>query len=183
LIYIHEYVNILFDKEDQTFISSDDVMIESFGGQIPAMFFIYRDQMGRSIKILMEEAVRNRFINAPLNTYEIITALNNDFNPTKFKNHYIQTILALNLTSAISLQKYPEFSQQLKILNKDDIRNKMTQEHQIIKQVMQNWKYLFKQQRKQIIYQQAISHQISSKQISLTQSIYQQTIPQQTSYQ
>ncbi len=85
---------------------SDQLMNESFGGNIPAHYFNYRDPNGRIRKILMSEAVNSELIPNYLNTYQVLQSLyppgtlHNgkpvDFNPNHMKHYYLQHINALN---------------------------------------------------------------------------------------
>lgn len=57
LMQIYSRVNNLQDEENTTEMTSDNNMLDAFGGQIPATFFTYKDGVGNIKKITMKEAV------------------------------------------------------------------------------------------------------------------------------
>lgn len=99
----------LQDPNNPRFIIPDALYNESFGGNISAGLFSYRDVGGKLTNIPMEEAVDSGLISNYLNTYQVMESLYpqgtinqsgqaGDFNPQRFPIYFYQTINSLNYT-------------------------------------------------------------------------------------
>lgn len=149
LFYIYAHANQLQDAENAQFARSDAIMNESFGGAIPAAFYSVRGGDGKTVKVSMDEAVRQGAIQAPLNTYQVIQVTHPEFNPQRFNTYFFQNIAAANYYSRNALAaEQGGLAAQAAVLNQPDIRQAMLNEHNIVKQVSAQWHDLLEPGRK-----------------------------------
>jgi hypothetical protein len=120
-------------------------MNAGFGGDIPAAFYMFKDDTGKSVKMPMDEAVSQGIINTPMNTYQVMQVYYLNFNPAKFDTTFFMSIAALNYYSSTDVPM-PEIYQALE---RDDIRAAMLQEYNIVKDVSTQWNKILEPLRKQ----------------------------------
>lgn len=160
LFYIYAHANGLQAEDNAQFARSDDIMMQAFGGQIPAAFLSYRGADGKPVKISMNEAVRQGIVQAPLNTYQAIASLypvgttnlkgqDVGFRPERFNTYYYQNIAAANYYSKAALAADPALADAAAALARPDVRQAMLNEHNVVKQVSEEWHDLLEPGRKQ----------------------------------
>ena len=161
LFYIYAHQNQLQDAVNAQFASSDDVMTAAFGGEISASFFSYRVEGGKTAKVRMETAVESGLIPRAMNTYQVISnmypigTMNNreppqdvGFRPDRFNTYYYQNIAAANYFPRAALAADPNYAQVAEFIARDDIRQAMLNEHNIVKAVSDEWHSLLEPGRK-----------------------------------
>lgn len=148
LFYIYAHANQLQDPQNAQFARSDAVMMDAFGGQIPAAFYSYKGADNKTAKVPMEQAVQQGLIPGPLNTYDVIRQSYPTFDPNRFNTYYYQNIAAANYYSKAALAANPALAAAADALARDDVRQAMLNEHNIIKQVSAEWHDLLEPGRK-----------------------------------
>ena len=130
---------ILINMKNEIIFKSDDIMDYAFGGDIPAVFYLYRDENGTLYKMPMTYALEQRLISHPLNTYEVIKNVVYGFNKNKFNRTYITYIISANSYYLNDLiEPYPgaydsttfnTLEQIISHLEKHDIRTALEDEY------------------------------------------------------
>ena len=111
LLRIYANANQLIRRERPYTIRSDELMNTAFNGNIPAAFYMYRDQNNARRKVPMEDAVEQGLIAGPMNTYQVISDLypvgrlnargqDMGFNPQEFISYYVSNIVSANTSRA-----------------------------------------------------------------------------------
>jgi hypothetical protein len=148
LFYIFTHANNL-QKENAQFISSNAHMDKQFGGTTAAAF--YKKKVGsKSVKFLMADAVAQKLIKEPVNTYHVVKELfpegtknkkgeDTAFNPTHFNTYYWQNIASLNYYSQEELGNNESMQKFLDYIQEDNVRGAMLNDHIIIKAVNREW--------------------------------------------
>lgn len=147
LFYIYAHANNLQAQDNAQYATSDQVMMNAFGGQIAAAFFSYKDD-NKTVKIPMDVAVQQGIIQAPLNTYDVVRSTHPNFNPARFNTYFYQNIAASNYYSKSALAAEPTLVEVVQALARDDIRQAMLNEHNLVKEVSQVWHQLLEPGRK-----------------------------------
>lgn len=158
LFYIYAHANQLQAQDNAQFARSDQVMMQSFGGQIPASFYSYRSGE-KVVKVSMDVAQQQGLITAPLNTYQVIAQLyppgtrnkkgeDVGFRADRFNTYYFQNIAAANYYSKAALNADPRLAPAAQALQQQDVRQAMLREHEIVKQVSAEWHDLLEPGRK-----------------------------------
>lgn len=101
-IYIYIIKNRLYPLATTEVFIPDDVMIKSFGSNIPSYFYNGGDKV--AFKIPMKIAVKHKLIDSPKNTFEMI---NKYFNVQNFSRIPMKFIKALILFNANLLAYFP----------------------------------------------------------------------------
>ena len=148
LFYIYVYVNQLQNPQNAQLTRSDQVMRAAFDGQIPASFYSYRDENGRSTKITMNQAVTQGLISGPMNTYDVIRQTYPDFRSASFNTYYFQNIASLNYYSRANLLADPVLQPAAAFFDDPNIQAAMVREHQTIKDVIARWQEVLEPQRR-----------------------------------
>lgn len=161
LFYIHAHASNLQAEDNAQFARSDEVMMQAFGGDIPAAFFSYRGPDGKPIKLPMTDAVQQGYIPQAENTYQVVTRLyppgtlnkknppqDVGFRPGRFNTYYYQNIAAANYYSKTALLANNALAAAAEALARDDVRQAMLQEHSIVKQVSEEWRDILEPGRK-----------------------------------
>lgn len=170
LFYIYAHARALQKAENAQFAQSDDLMNQVFGGTIPAAYYSWKVNTGKTkvkkVKALdgtvseitvpaldgrkmpMDDAVAQGAIAAPLNTYDVIRVSYPDFNPAEFNTYFYQNIAAANYYSRTALAANPRFAQVAEALARDDIRQAMLAEHNLIHGVSALWHEILEPDRK-----------------------------------
>lgn len=160
LFYIYAHANNLQAPDNAQFARSDEVMIQAFGADIPAAFLSYRGADGKPVKISMNEAVAQGIVQQPLSTYQVIINLyppgtlnqkgqDVGFRPERFNTYYYQNIAAANYYSKAALAANPALAEAATALARDDVRQAMLREHNVVKQVSEEWHDILEPGRKQ----------------------------------
>jgi hypothetical protein len=157
LFYVYAHANNLQARDNAQYASSDQVMMEAFGGQIPAAFYSYRS--GEKVeKVAMNQAV-GKLIQAPMNTYQVIGALyppgtrnkkgeDVGFRADRFNTYYFQNMAAANYYSKTALGADAALAPAAQALARDDVRQAMLNEHEVVKAVSAEWHDLLEPGRK-----------------------------------
>lgn len=149
LFYIYAHANQLQAQDNAQFARSDEVMMQAFGGQIPAAFYAFRGQDGKPAKIPMQQAVAQGAVQAPgINTYEVIRLTRPDFDPQRFNTYFYQNIAAANYYSKAALAADQNLAAAAEALQRDDVRQAMLNEHNTVKAVSAEWHELLEPARK-----------------------------------
>ena len=148
LFYIYAHANQLQDAANAQFARSDDVMTQAFGGQIPAAFYSYKGDDGKTVKVPMAQAVASGAIGAPMNTYQVIQVSRPDFNPARFNTYFYQNIAAANYYSKAALGADANLAPAAQALLQADVRAAMLNEHNTVKAVSAEWHDLLEPARK-----------------------------------
>ncbi len=147
LFFIYAHENKLQDETNGSLAKSDNVLNHVFGGQIPSAFYRYIGPDGKKVKITMKDAIEKGLITKPLNTFDVIKAVDPKFDPNRFNTYFFQNMAGNNIYSGDFLNK-PELADIATALNKEEIRNAMLQEHNYIKQASLDWATLTEPARK-----------------------------------
>lgn len=143
LWYISIYVNDLQDEDDKTTLHPNEAMKDSFGNKAyPTCYINALDDEGKL------KTVRNK---DKLTTFEALEYRVNDldkkekpFDPNHFKIYAFPIILSLNIF------KHADLSQEVRdTLKREDIRQQMLKECEIIKEIKDKWKEHLKVLRSQ----------------------------------
>lgn len=148
LFFIYAHTNQLQAADNAQFVRSDEHMTESFGGQIPATFFTYKGVDGKSVKVQMAQAVASGLIPQAYNTYQVVQANYPSFDPGRFPTYFYQNIAAANYYTKTALAADPALAEVTAALQQDDVRSRMLQEHNIIKQASKEWTQILEPTRK-----------------------------------
>lgn len=149
LFYIYAHANQLQAQDNAQFARSDDVMMQAFGGNIPAAFYAFRGQDGKPAKIPMAQAIQQGLVQAPgLNTYQVIQLTRPDFDPNRFNTYFYQNIAAANYYSKAALAADQNLAPAAQALQQADVRAAMLAEHNIVKDVSAEWHQLLEPARK-----------------------------------
>ena len=148
LFYIYAHANNLQAADNAQFARSDQVMMDAFGGQIPAAFYSYKGADGKTAKVSMAQAVQQGLINGAMNTYDVIRASYPTFDPARFNTYYYQNIAAANYYSKAALAADPALAPAAAALQRDDVRQAMLNEHNVVKAVSAEWHDLLEPGRK-----------------------------------
>lgn len=170
LFYIYAHAQRLQDPANAQFARSDPLMDQVFGGTIPAAYFSWKVDTGKSKdkkvrqangeqalmkvpdykseKALMAQAVAQGTIPAALNTYEVIRRSYPDFNSAHFNTYFYQNIAAANYFSRTALAADPELAAVANALAQPDVRQAMLAEHELVKQVSAAWHAVLEPGRK-----------------------------------
>ena len=106
----------------------DRLIMECFGGNIPALFFVYKEQ-GKLKKVLMDEAINTGLINGPMNTFEVLELTYPDFDRSQFVGHFVQNIGMCNYISLREIPGSEAFS------NDPQFIETLNEEHYIMKNI------------------------------------------------
>lgn len=150
LFYIYAHANNLQYEENGQFARSDENMNFAFGGQIAAAYFSARGPDGKPVKMLMDEAVAQRLVTGPLNTYDTIRYSRPDFDPQRFNTYFFQNIASANYYSKNVINSNQGFAEVAAAINSDQVRAQMLAEHNTVKEVSARWKALLEPGRKQV---------------------------------
>ena len=158
LFYIYAHTNQLQAADNAQYARSDEIMNDAFASNIPAAFYSYKVEVHpatenkkakyKTYKIPMADAVSRGVIAGPQNTYQVISGSYPAFDPARFNTYFYQNIAAANYYSKTALQADPRFVDQAATLARDDVRQGMLNEHQIVQAVSQEWKSLLEPGRK-----------------------------------
>lgn len=165
LLYIYAHANNLM-AYGGTHIHSDAIMMEAFGGVIPAAYYSYRDDNGLLVRIPIEQAVSTGKVSSPLNTYQVLQALYpltdkdghvildkhghpSGFDPLNFRSYYFQNIISLNRHSETDLADNLALKQIYDTLMREDVRQEMIKEHHLVKEVAHRWQAVTSEVRKE----------------------------------
>jgi len=162
LFYIYAHANQLQAEDNAQYARSDEVMMQAFGGDIPASWLSYRGVDTKPVKVSMTDAINQGIVQQPMNTYQVISNLyppgtmNNrtppqdvGFRPERFNTYYYQNIAAANYYSKAALSANPALADAATALARDDVRQAMLREHNIVKQVSDEWHDILEPGRKQ----------------------------------
>lgn len=99
--HLYSTINNL-NNLDNLSITPDGLMKEAFDGTIPAYYSLYRDDMGRPKRILMQEAVDLGLIQNYLSTFQVLEkmySLENQggFTSDNFNSYFLQNLISLNI--------------------------------------------------------------------------------------
>jgi hypothetical protein len=172
LFYIYAHAQGLQDAANAQYARSDDLMNQVFGGQIPAAYYSWKVETGKtksakvrqpdgsvvmvdvpavkSEKLAMDQAVAVGRAPAPLNTYDVIRSSYPDFNPAHFNTYFYQNIAAANYYSraALAASGNADLQAVAQALNMTEVRQAMLAEHQLVKQVSDSWHAVLEPGRK-----------------------------------
>jgi len=105
---------------NQSFNTSDKIMIDAFGSNIPAQYF----KCKQNGKILMTEAVNIGSIPNMLNTFDTIKVNHPNFDFEKFPNAFFSHVLVLNMIKADT--------QLVDLIQNKDFTDKLIYEYRLI---------------------------------------------------
>lgn len=148
LFYIYAHAQQLQAEDNAQFTRADEVMIEAFGGDIPAAFYSYKGADGKTVKVTMNEAINRGVLVDPINTFQAIQQVHPDFNPARFNTYFFQNIAASNYYSRAALLDDTNLVAAAEALEQADVRQAMLDEHTVVKQVSAQWKELLEPDRK-----------------------------------
>lgn len=135
LMFLHEKNRNLTDPADPRFHSASAKMRTHFGGEVPALNFQWKEG---DRKIPMDVALHEGLVTKPLNTFEAITAVKEEFDPDRFPLYVFGMTLGLN--------RYPPESGSDAILRDPEIQAAMIAEHKIVNEAFTLQKALSRDQ-------------------------------------
>jgi hypothetical protein len=142
LMRIYALRNNILDPNNSTYIIPDDYMQTYFNGEIPALFYYYRDNFNKINKMLMVDAIEEGIIQAPMNTFQVIQNCWPEFNPAHFPTFFIINIISVNSLSTGFLDQHlniPEYAMIYENINSPNINAKMQQENQMVQNALSLW--------------------------------------------
>jgi hypothetical protein len=96
----------------------------------------------------MAQAVQQGIIPGALNTYDVVRSTHPTFNPARFNTYFYQNIAASNYYSKSALAADPNLAEVVQALARDDVRQSMLAEHNLVKQVSGIWHQILEPGRK-----------------------------------
>lgn len=143
LWYISIYVNKLQDEEDKTMLHPNDAMRDSFGNtSYPTCYINALDDEGKL------KTVRNK---DKMTTFDALEYRVKDLDKKEEpfdRNHF--KIYAFPIILSLNIFKHTDLSQEVRdTLKREDIRQQMLRECEIIKETKDRWKEYIQQKRKE----------------------------------
>lgn len=158
LCFIYSRVNGLHAEDNGQYVSADQHLMRIFGGDIPAVWYSGRKPGSkRSVKMLMSEAREKGLIEKDLNTFDLISVFRpyidpetqeisvseksgniNGFRSERFNGYFFQNAASVNYFTSndlIDLNMTEEYNN----INSDEYREKMIQEHNLVKITADAW--------------------------------------------
>lgn len=145
LLYIYISANNLRYGKNSAF--SDKIMLNSFWGDIPAAFYIYRDDDTHKVRIIkMQDAVDEDLIVEPLNVYDVLKSKYADFDPNDIRFIYFMQIITCDTytKNKILNDPDPEFNQLAEQFDNEEVKEGALHEYYIVDNAFKQWKEINK---------------------------------------
>jgi hypothetical protein len=164
LFYIYAHAQELQLAENAQFATFDAVMESAFV-KSPAAFYSFKTDGGKSDKITMAQAVMAKHVSSAISTQDVIRVTHPGFNQENteiiktdnaekqiykkaFNTYFFQNLAAANYFSKTNLAKEPALKNVLAKIKQEDIEKAMVAEHNIVKQVAEEWRRYLEPSRK-----------------------------------